>query len=120
MHQICWELKKIKNTRPKATNKYESSSENISISDSDSSLSSDSDLNEGHTYEHKEINILYNAVNSNLREKKCNDSIDYELKFDDKFSLPSDTPMYPLAVVTTSLREGKKNRANIISGLTCL
>ena len=63
---------------------------------------------------------LDREVTNNIKNKdQCNDSIEYEPKFDNKFSLSSGTKD-PLPVVTFSLRGGKKHRANIIAGLTSL
>ena len=45
--------------------------------------------------------------------------IEYEPKFDNKFILSSGTKD-PLPVVTVSLNRGKKQRATIITSLTCL
>ena len=58
---------------------------------------------------------------NNIKKNKNqhNDSIEYEPKFDNKFSLSSGTKN-PIPVVTVSLRGGKKQMATIISGLTCL
>ena len=57
----------------------------------------------------------------NIKKNKIqrDDSIEREEKFDNKFSLSSRTK-YPLLVVTVSLRGGKKEKATMISGLTCL
>ena len=60
-------------------------------------------------------------MTNNIKKNKnhCNDVIEHELKFYNIFSLSSDTK-YPLTVVTTGLRGGKKQRARMISGLTLL
>ena len=54
------------------------------------------------------------------KKDQCNDEIDYDPKFDNEFCLYSVPPMYTLTLVTVSLRGGKKNRAKVISRLTCL
>ena len=67
------------------------------------------------------MNILYHVVTYNIKNKdQCSYAIYYELKFDNKFSLSSGPPMDLLSVLTFSLIVSKKNRAEIISGLTCL
>ena len=67
------------------------------------------------------MKILYYVMNNNLKNKyQCNDAIEYDPKFDDKFSLSSVTPMDTFTLVTVRLIGGKKNRAKIISGLICL
>ena len=67
------------------------------------------------------MNKLYHAVTNNIKNKyQCNDAIYHQPKCDSKFSLSSDSNRYPLTVVTVTLGGGKKNRANIIFGLTCL
>ena len=48
-----------------------------------------------------------------------NADIEYDPKFDNKFSLSSRTKD-SLPVVTVSLRGGKKQMATMITGLTCL
>ena len=50
---------------------------------------------------------------------QSNETIEYEQKFDNKFSLSSGTKE-PLTVVTIRLQEVKKHRSTIISGLPCL
>ena len=57
--------------------------------------------------------------NINKNKNEHNDPIEYEPRFDSKFILSSGTKD-PLPVVTVSLRRGKKQRAKIIAGLTCL
>ena len=60
-------------------------------------------------------------MTSNTNNKnQCDDTIEYDPKFDDKFSLSSGTNKYHLPVVTFRLIGGKKHRATIISGLTVL
>ena len=63
---------------------------------------------------------LYHVVTNNINNKdQCNDAIEYEPKFDNKFSLSSGNKDL-LLVVTVSLQGGKKHRTTIISSLTCL
>ena len=57
------------------------------------------------------MKILYHVGTDNIKNKnQFNDAIDYEPKFDNKFSLPSGLHMNPLPIVTFSLRGGKKTR----------
>ena len=59
-------------------------------------------------------------VTNNIKNKyQCNDAIEYETKFYNRFSL-SNGYKYPRTLVTVSLQGGKKHRATIIYGLTCL
>ena len=59
-------------------------------------------------------------MTSNVKSKnQCDDAIEYEPRFDNKFSLSSGTKA-PLSVVTIILIGGKKHRATIISGRTCM
>ena len=63
---------------------------------------------------------LDHIVSNNIKNKdQCNDAIYYKPEFDGKFSL-SRGNKDPLWVVNFSLREDKKNKTTIISGLTCL
>ena len=63
---------------------------------------------------------LDTALNNGINNKdQCNDAIEYEPKFDNKFSLSSGTKD-TLSVVTTILRGVNKHGATIIYGLTCL
>ena len=51
-------------------------------------------------------------VTNNINNKyQRNDAIEYEPKFDSKFSLSSGTK-YPLPVVSVSFRGGKEQRSN--------
>ena len=59
-------------------------------------------------------------TNDIKNEYECNDDIDYEPKFERRFSLYSDSNRDPLTVLTFALKTGNKNGANIISGLTFL
>ena len=66
------------------------------------------------------MNKLDNLVKNNINNKgRFNYAIEYEPKFDIKFSWSSGTKD-PLPVVTVSLQLIKKHRATIISGTTCL
>ena len=66
------------------------------------------------------MNKLYHVVKNNISNKdQCNDAIEYEPKFDNKFSLYI-TTKDTLPLVTFSLQGGKKHRENIIYSLTCL
>ena len=47
-----------------------------------------------------------------------NDVVAYEMIFYSTFNLYSCTPEYPLPVLTVNIREGKKSRATVVSGLT--
>ena len=70
----------------------------------------------------KEINKLDHVVRDNLNNYKdqSNEAINSDPTFDNSsFNLSSGTSD-PLPVVTVSLRGGKKNRATIVSGPTCL
>ena len=60
-------------------------------------------------------------MTDNIKKNKNqhNEDIECDLKFDNKFSLSSGTK-YSLPGVTVSLGGGKKKRATIIPGLTCL
>ena len=63
---------------------------------------------------------LDTALNNGINNKdQCNDAIEYEPKFDNKFSLSSGTKD-PLKVVTVSLLGGKKHWIAIIFCLPCL
>ena len=63
---------------------------------------------------------LYHEVINNINNKdQCNDAIEYEPKFDNKFSLSSGTKDL-LLVVTVSIQGGKKHRTTIIFSLTGL
>ena len=67
------------------------------------------------------MNNLYHVVNNNIKNKnQYDDAIEYDPKFDNKFSLFSGPNMDPLKLVTFSLRGGNKHRETIISGPTCL
>ena len=115
------DIKNIKKIRSNMSKKYESSRSSISIREYESSPLSDSEWYIRWTDELKDRNKLYHVVNNNINKKiQCNDAIDYEPKFDNKFILSSGINRDPLTVVTVTLRGGKKNRANIISGLTWL
>ena len=57
--------------------------------------------------------------NVQKNKNQHNDSIEHELNFDNKFRL-SGRNKDLLPVVTVILRGGKKQRATIISSLTCL
>ena len=60
-------------------------------------------------------------MNDNINNKyQYNDSIDYDQKFENKFSSSSGPAMDYLPPVTVSLRGGNKSRATIISGIKCL
>ena len=115
------ELKNINNIRPKASKKYGSSSSNSSSNNYDSYISSDSEwYKKRHPAERKDMKNLDHLVTNNINNKdQCNEAIGYEPNFDNKFSLSSGTKD-PLAVVTVSLRGGKKHRATIIDVLKCL
>ena len=66
------------------------------------------------------MNKLDNVVKNNINNKgQFNYAIEYEPKFDIKFSWSSGTKD-PLTVVTVSLWGGKKHRATIITSLPCL
>ena len=66
------------------------------------------------------MKTLDRTVTNNIKNKDHhNDAIEYEPKFDSQFILSKGTKD-PLLVVTVSLRGGKKQRENIIYGLTCL
>ena len=68
----------------------------------------------------KEMNKLYHAMTNNIKNKdQHNDAIEYDPKFDSKFSLSSGTKD-PLPEVNVSLLGGKKHRVTIIDVLTCL
>ena len=72
-------------------------------------------------YELKEINKLYHVVSNNINNKnQCDDAIEYETKFDSKFSLSSGPNRDPLSVVTVSLIRGNKHRATIFANLSYL
>ena len=117
------ELKKIKNIPAKEPKKYGFSGSDSSSSDSDYSISSsDSERDKIiHPAERKDMNNLYHAVANNINNKdQCNDTIEYEPKFDNTFSLSCGIKDPPPPVVTFRLWEGKKYRATIIYGLTCL
>ena len=63
---------------------------------------------------------LHHIVSNNIKNvNQCNDAIEYDTKFDNKFSLSSGTKD-TLPVVIISLEGGKKLGAAIIYGLTCL
>ena len=63
---------------------------------------------------------FYHMVTNNINNKyQRNDAIEYEPKFDSKFSLSSGTK-YPLPVVSVSFRGGRNKGQILISGLTCL
>ena len=67
------------------------------------------------------MNILDHIETNNLKNKdQCNDTISYEPKIYNKFSLSSGPLIYTLPVVTVIPSGGKKNRAIFIDGLTCL
>ena len=106
---------------PRHQKKHESSRINISSSDSDCSFSSDIEWYERiKASECKEMSKLYNVVTNNINNiNQFDDAIEYEPKFDNKFSLYSGTK-YPPTIVTVSLQGGKKYRSTIISSLTCL
>ena len=57
--------------------------------------------------------------NININKNQHNDAIEYDPKFDNKFSL-SRKNKDPISVVTVSLIGGKKQSVAIITGLTCL
>ena len=114
-------LKKINKIKAKSSRKSSYSISYRSRSDSYSYLSSDSELYEiRKPNELNYINKLYHIVTNNLKKKDQHYvSIEYEPHFDSKFSLSSGTKDPPL-VVTVRLLGGNKQRATIISGLTCL
>ena len=59
-------------------------------------------------------------MENNIKNKyQHNDAIEYDPKFDNKFSL-SRKNKDPISVVTVSLIGGKKQSVAIITGLTCL
>ena len=61
-------------------------------------------------------------MTNNIRDynDQYNDDIDNERTLDNSsFNLSSGT-IYPLPVVTVFLRGGKKHRATVVAGLTCL
>ena len=64
---------------------------------------------------------MYHIVsnNRNLNKNQHNYAIEYEAKFDNKFSLSSKTKD-PLLEVTISFRGGKYQKTTIISSQTCL
>ena len=99
----------IKKIRAKASKKHNYYSSNRSISDSDSSLYSESEqYKRRHPTELTDRNKLDHVVkNKNINKDQCNDAIEYEPRFDSKFSLSSGAKN-PLKVVTVSLRGGKK------------
>ena len=115
------ELKKIIKIRTKLSKKHEYSISSIYISYSYSFLYSDSDLYERRQHsERKYMKKLDHVVTNNIKNKnQCDDTIEYEPIFDNKFGLSSVTKD-PLPVVTVSLKVVNKHRANIISGLTYL
>ena len=66
------------------------------------------------------MNKSDHTVNNNINNKyQCNYAIEYELKFDNTFSLSSDNKD-PLPLVSVSLRGVKIQRVTIIAGLICL
>ena len=67
------------------------------------------------------INYLDHVVTDNIKKNKNqhNDAIEYEPRFDNKFSLYNRTKD-PLPVVTVRIRGVKKQRERIIAGLPCL
>ena len=60
--------------------------------------------------------VVTNDINN---KDQCNNAIEYEPKFDSKFSLSSRNKD-PLPVVNVSLRVGNKYKATIMHGLACL
>ena len=60
--------------------------------------------------------MTYNLNNTN----QCNDTIAYEPKIDNKFSLSCGPPMDPSPLVTVIFVEGKENRATNNDGTTFL
>ena len=65
--------------------------------------------------------MLYHVVTNNTKKNKNlhNAAIEYYPKFDDNFSF-SNGSREPLTVITVILRGGKKQRAKLISVLTCM
>ena len=60
-------------------------------------------------------------MTNNINNKdQCDDAIEDELIFYNKFSLSSAINIDPLILLTVRLREVKEHRATIISGLECL
>ena len=118
------EVNKIKNIKPKASEKRSYSirySFRIGL-DYYSSLSTDSDLDEDiQPTELKEINRLYNVLINNIKKNnnQHNDAIENEPKFNNIFSLSIGTKD-PLPVVTFSIRGGKKQISSMVDGLTLL
>ena len=108
------ELHKIKKIRKEALKDTYSSSEDW---DSDSSLAIDSSLDkEGRPAGCKEINRSDHLVTDNIKDynDQYNDAIDNEPTLDNSsFNIYSGT-IYPLPIVTVSLRRGKKHRATVV------
>ena len=66
------------------------------------------------------MNKLDHLVNNNIKNKyQCNDTIEYDPKFDIMFSLSIGTKE-PLPVLNVILQGGKKHRETISVGLACL
>ena len=115
------EIKKIKTIRAKASKKTSVSSSEYW--DSYSSLARDS-IWDKHRWPagYKEINMLDHLVTYNLNNynNQSNEAINSEPTFyNSSFNLSSGTSD-PLPVVTVSLQWGKKHRATIVAGITCL
>ena len=97
--------------------------DNITVSrDYDSSCSYISYLSaqEGENILKRGINKLEHIVSTNIKTYQVKDVIDNELKFDSSNGLDNNPLMYPLPVVTISLRVGKSYIQNLNSGLICL
>ena len=60
--------------------------------------------------------VVTNAINN---KNQCDNAIEYDLKFDNTFSLSSGNKE-PLLLLTVSLQGGKKHRETIIYSLICL
>ena len=59
-------------------------------------------------------------MTSNVKNNnQCDETFEYEIKFDNKLSLSGGINNY-LLVVIVRIRLGKKHRESIISGPTCL
>ena len=72
-----------------------------------------------HLDENKEMRKLDNLLSNKIKNKnQCDDTKEYDMIFDNKFTLFSGPNMEPLTVVNVSLRGGNKHRATIIDVLT--
>ena len=105
------QLKKTKKIKSKAPKKHFYSIRDIYSSDYDSYLSSDSEWDKRRqTTERKKIKKLDNVVKNKTKNKyQCNETIEYDPKFDGKFNLSSGTKD-TLPAVTVSPHRGKKHR----------